>query len=161
LSAVRKAVDLPILRKDFVIDAFQIEEARIVGADAVLLIVGVLDDAKLADLYAITTEHGLTALVEIHDAAELARALKLKPRLIGINARDLRTFHTDLKTVRELAAHVPSGLTLVAESGIHTAADVEAMAAVGARAVLVGESLITAGDRAAKVREFSGVKRKP
>ncbi|MHB8627512.1 MAG: indole-3-glycerol phosphate synthase TrpC [Aggregatilineales bacterium] len=158
LGAVRKAVHLPILRKDFVIDAFQIEEARMVGADAILLIVGVLDDAKLADLYAISVEHGLTALVEVHDAGELDRALKLKPRLIGINARDLRTFHTDLNTIRQLAARVPSNVTFVAESGIHTAADVEAMAAVGARAVLVGESLITATDCAAKVRELSGVK---
>jgi indole-3-glycerol phosphate synthase len=161
LSAVRKAVDVPILRKDFVIDAFQIEEARAVGADAALLIVGVLDDAKLADLYAITAEHGLSALVEVHDAAELDRALKLEPRLIGVNARDLRTFRTDLNTIRQLAARVPSEITLVAESGIHTAADVEAMAAAGARAVLVGEALITAADRTAKVRELSGVKRKP
>jgi indole-3-glycerol phosphate synthase len=161
LSKVRKAVDLPILRKDFVIDTIQIEEARAVGADAILLIVGVLDDAKLTDLFTIATEHGLIALVEVHDAVELERVLKLKPRLIGINARDLRTFHTDLNTIRELAVQVPADVTLVAESGIHTAADVEAMAAVGARAVLVGEALITAVDRAAKVRELSGVKRKP
>lgn len=161
LSAVRNAVELPILRKDFVIDAFQIAEARAVGADAILLIIGILDDTKMADLYTITGEYGLTALVEVHGAGELERALKIKPRLIGINARDLRTFHTDLNTIRQLAARVPSEVTLVAESGIQTAADVEAMAAAGARAVLVGEALITAVDCAAKVRELSGVKRKP
>ena len=160
LSAVRESVDLPILRKDFVIDAFQIEEARSVGADAILLITGVLDDSKLADLYANAVERGLTALVEVHDFAELERAMKFKPRLIGINARDLRTFHTDLNTIRELAARIPPDILYVAESGIHIAADVESMALQGARAVLVGEALITATDRAAKVRELSGVRRK-
>lgn len=159
LSAVRSGVDLPILRKDFVIDPFQIEEARSVGADAILLIVGVLNDFKLADLYQIAVEQGLTALVEVHDEAELDRALKLKPHLVGVNARDLRTFHTDLNTIRSLAARIPPDVPFVAESGIHTAADVESMAASGARAVLVGEALITAADRAAKVRELSGVRR--
>ena len=160
LTAVRRTVELPILRKDFVIDGFQIAEARAAGADAVLLIVGVLDDAKLVDLYADAAEQGLTAVIEVHDAAELERALKLPLRLLGINSRDLRTFRTDLNTVRELAVRVPSDITLVAESGIHTAADVEAMAGSGARAVLVGEALITAANRPHKVRELSGVKRK-
>ena len=159
LQAVRAAVDLPIIRKDFVIDSFQVSEARAVGADAVLLIVGVLDDAKLADLYAIITGHGLTALIEVHDDGELDRALQLSPKLVGINARDLRTFHTDLGTIRRLATNVPKGVTLVAESGIHTAADVQSMAEAGASAVLVGEALIVAADRPAKVRELSGVPR--
>lgn len=162
LRAVRAAVDLPILRKDFVIDAFQVREARAAGADAVLLIVGVLDDSRLADLYAMVVAHGLTALIEVHDDTELERALRLSPKLIGINARDLRTFHTDLGTVQRLAAHVPPEVILVAESGIHSAADVQAMAEAGASAVLVGEALITAGDvhRPAKIRELSGVPRK-
>jgi indole-3-glycerol phosphate synthase len=161
LQAVRAAVNLPILRKDFVINAFQVAEARAVGADAVLLIVGVLDDAKLADLYAIITEHGLTALIEVHDQTELDRALRMlpAPKLIGINARDLRTFHTDLDTIRRLAANVPTSISLIAESGIHAAADVKTMADAGASAVLVGESLIVAADRPAKVRELSSVKR--
>ncbi len=161
LRKVRAAVDLPILRKDFVIDAFQIDEARAVGADAILLIVGILDDALLADLYAVASDHGLAALVEVHDAAELERAQRLAPALIGINNRNLRTFETDLGTVERLAATIPLSRTrtLIAESGINSAADVAWMAAAGARAVLVGESLIVAADRAAKVRELSGVKR--
>jgi len=161
LRAVRAAVDLPILRKDFVIDAFQVSEARAVGADAVLLIVGVLDDARLADLYEIVREQGLTALIEVHSEAELDRACRLwpMPKLIGINARDLHTFRTDLGTIRRLAVNVPASVTLIAESGIHSAPDVQAMAEAGASAILVGESLIVAADRPAKVRELSGVKR--
>ncbi len=159
LRAVRAAVELPILRKDFVIDEFQIKEARAAGADAVLLIVGVLDDVLLADLYAMVTAADLTALLEVHDESEVERALKLSPQLIGINNRDLRTFKTDLGTTQRLARHVPPEVTLVSESGIHSAADVAAMAEAGARAVLVGESLIVAADRAAKVCELAGVRR--
>lgn len=161
LRAVRARVELPILRKDFVIDAFQIVEARAAGADAVLLIVGVLEDALLADLYAAAGEYGLAALIEVHDAQEIERALKLAPKLIGINNRDLRTFQTDLGTTQRLAKHVPPNTTLVAESGIHSAADAALMAAAGARAVLVGEALIVTPDRAAKVQEISGVRIKP
>jgi len=159
LRAVRAAVKLPILRKDFVIDAFQIEEARGVGADAILLIVGILDDALLADLYAVATAHGLAALVEVHDAAEMDRALRLNARLIGINNRDLRTFKTDLATTETLAKGVPPSVTLVGESGIFAAADVERMAQAGASAILVGESLIKATDRAAQLRKLTGVRR--
>lgn len=159
LQAVRAVIDLPILRKDFVIDAFQIREARAAGADAVLLIVGVLDDALLAELHTIASECGLSALIEVHDEAELERALKLSVRLIGINNRNLRNFETDLGTTERLARHIPPEITLVAESGIHSAVDVAAMAEAGARAVLVGESLIVAENRAAKVRELAGIRR--
>ncbi len=157
LRAVRAAVDLPILRKDFVVDAYHLAEARAVGADAALLIVGVLDNAKLTDLYVEAVSYGLTALIEVHDEHELERALKLRPRLIGINNRDLRTFRTDLHTTIRLAKLVPVDVIVVAESGIQSSADVQAMAAAGARAVLVGEALVTATSRAAKVRELSSV----
>lgn len=159
LRAVRAVVEVPILRKDFVIDEFQIKEARAAGADAVLLIVGVLDDTLLADLYTVVSKHGLIALIEVHDEGELDRALTLSPQLIGINNRDLRTFKTDLATTQRLARCIPPEVTLVAESGISSAADVAAMAAAGARAVLVGESLIMAADRAAKVQELARVHR--
>jgi len=159
LIAVRAAVDLPILRKDFVIADYQLAEARAVGADAALLIVGVLDDAKLADLYAAAIGRGLTPLVEVHDAEEVARALRLSPTppLIGVNNRDLRTFHTDLAITVQLAALIPPEVTLIAESGINSAAAVARMAAAGARAVLVGEAIVTAPDRPAKVNELSNV----
>ncbi len=157
VRAMAPVVTLPILRKDFVIDAFQITEARAVGADAVLLIVGILEDALIADLYATARDHGLSVLVEVHDDAELERALRLDPQMIGINNRNLRTFETDLANTERLAKNVPPPITLVAESGLHSAADVARMAAAGARAVLVGEALITAEDRGAKIRELSGV----
>jgi indole-3-glycerol phosphate synthase len=159
LSEVRTSVKLPILRKDFVVDVFQLREARAVGADAILLIVGILDDALLHDLHTEANAYGLAALVEVHDAAELERALKINPKIIGINNRDLRTFKTDLNTTAELAKNVPKEITLVAESGIFTADDVRRAAATGAHAILVGESLITAVDRPAKLRELTTVAR--
>jgi indole-3-glycerol phosphate synthase len=161
LKAVRDSVKLPVLRKDFIISEAQIAEAESANADAVLLIVAILDDARLRALFGEARETGIATLIEVHTEEEMERALKLSPPLIGINNRDLHTFKVDLEVTRRLATLVPPDVTLVAESGIHTASDVEAMAAVGARAVLVGESLITAADRAAKVRELSGVKRKP
>ncbi len=157
LRAVRAAVDVPVLRKDFVIDFYQVYEARAAGADAVLLIVAALDDAQLANLYALARSLDLTALVEVHDEAELDRALHVGARVIGINNRDLHTFNVDLGTTARLAQRVPARVTLVAESGIHRAADVQAMAAAGARAVLVGEAVVQADDTAARVRKLSGV----
>jgi indole-3-glycerol phosphate synthase len=157
LRAVRAAVDVPVLRKDFVLDFYQVYEARAAGANAVLLIVAALDDAQLADLYALVRSLDLTALVEVHDEAELDRALHIGARVIGINNRDLHTFNVDLGTTARLAQRVPARVTLVAESGVHRAADVEAMAAAGARAVLVGEAVVQANDTAARVRELSGV----
>ncbi|PJF36856.1 MAG: indole-3-glycerol phosphate synthase TrpC [Candidatus Thermofonsia Clade 1 bacterium] len=160
LQAARRAAELPVLRKDFIIDERQIVEARAYGADAILLIAAILDDAKLRDLIAAANAHGLAALVEVHTQAELERVLQLDVALIGINNRDLRTFKVDLNTFRTLAPLVPAHLTLVAESGIYTAEDVAVMAAHGAHAILVGESLVKAPDIAAQVRQLSAVLRR-
>lgn len=157
LQAVRQAVRLPVLRKDFVIDPYQIYEARAAGADAVLLIVGILGDNDLRDFYALIRELGMEVLVEVHNEAELERALAISPRVIGVNNRDLRTFEVDLATTERLRAHIPDDVLLVAESGIHTRADVERVAAMGADAILVGTSLMRAKNVAQKVREFVGV----
>ena len=155
LVAVRAVVGVPVLRKDFVIDSHQVYEGRAAGADAVLLIVAALDDAQLADLHAQVMALGMAALVEIHDEDELERALRLNPPLIGINNRDLRTFSVDLATTARLAPRVPQNVTLVAESGIFTGADVRDMGRLGVHAVLVGEALVKAGNTAAKVTELS------
>ena len=157
LRAIRQAVGLPLLRKDFIIDPYQVAEARAAGADAVLLIVAALTDDQLAHLHAEVTEFGMAALVEVHDEAELARAVVVGATLIGVNNRDLRTFDVDLNTTGRIAASVPDNVTLVAESGIKNVADVAQMGLLGAHAVLVGESLVTAEDTAAKVRELAGV----
>lgn len=156
LTAARAAVSVPVLRKDFVLDPYQVYEARAAGADAVLLIVAALDDACLADLHALVTGLGMAALVEVHDEAELARALALGAPLIGVNNRDLRTFAVDLATTERLARLLPADVTLVAESGIFSGTDVRRMGAAGAHAVLVGEALVTAPDVAARVRELGG-----
>lgn len=143
-----------VLRKDFIFDAYQVYEARAAGADALLLIAAVLKDSEMADLLALTRKLGLTALVEVHNRAELERVLPLQPRLIGVNNRDLRDFSVDLNTCIELRQHVPPEICFVAESGIHTAADVRRLAAEGVDAILVGESLVKSKDVAAKVREL-------
>lgn len=155
LTTVRNAVRLPVLRKDFVIDPYQVYEGRAAGADAVLLIVAALEDAQLADLHALIAGLGMAALVEVHNESELERALAIRPRLIGINNRDLKTFNVDLRTTARLAAHVPAGVTLVAESGIRDGADVRHMGRAGAHAVLVGETLVTAASPGNMVRELS------
>jgi indole-3-glycerol phosphate synthase len=155
LTTARAAVSVPVLRKDFVLDPYQVYEARATGADAVLLIVAALDNARLADLHALIIELNMAALVEVHDEAELERALALGAPLIGVNNRDLRTFTVDLATTERLARLVPPDVTLVAESGIFSGADVRRMGAAGAHAVLVGEALVTAPDIAARVRELS------
>jgi indole-3-glycerol phosphate synthase len=149
----------PLLRKDFIIDPYQVYEARAYGADALLLIVAALDDATLAALLALTHELGMQALVEVHDEAELDRALAAGARIIGVNNRDLRTFETTLETTARLARRLPEHdrPVLVSESGIATAADVARVRAWGADAVLVGEALVTAPDIAARVRELAGV----
>ena len=154
LTSIRTAVDLPLLRKDFVVDAFQIYEARVIGADAILLIAAALSPAQLVDYRALAGEIGMTALVEVHTEAEMHVALGAGARLIGINSRDLNTFVTDLGTVERLAAMVPDGVTLVAESGIKTPADVRRVADAGAKAVLVGETFMRAPDIGAAVREL-------
>ncbi len=146
LAQAREAAGLPVLRKDFTIDPYQVSEARLLGADCVLLIMAVLDDAALAACLERAREEGLAALVEVHDAAELDRALAEGPGLIGINNRNLHTFETRLQTSVDLAAEVPAGVTLVAESGIHTRADMERLRSAGLTAFLVGESLMRSAD---------------
>lgn len=159
LRRVHKTVDVPLLRKEFILDPYQLLEARAAGTDAILLIVACLEDALLADLHTQTVELGMTALIEAHDETEMERALALSPSLVGINNRDLRDFTVDLDTTVRLAAMSPPDVTLVGESGIYTAADVQRLADSGVHAVLVGESLILADDRPAKIRELSGVSR--
>ncbi len=156
LRAVRGAIDVPILRKDFTIDEAQICEARAAGADAVLLIAAILTDEQLAAFQARAGELGLAALIEVHDEVELRRVLTLKPSLIGINNRDLRTFRTDLMTTEALRPLIPPACTVVGESGIHTRADVERLRRAGVQAILVGESLILADDIAAQVQALIG-----
>jgi len=157
LRQIRAAVDLPLLRKDFVIDARQIAEAVEWGADAVLLIVAILDDAQLQEFHELATGVGLAALVEVHDAEELRRASVLEAPLIGVNNRNLKNFMVDLGTTEVLAAQLDLSQTLlVAESGIHSRVDVERLKAAGAKAILVGESLMREADIAAKVRELGG-----
>jgi indole-3-glycerol phosphate synthase len=161
LRRVRAAVELPLLRKDFVIDPLQVWEARAAGADAVLLIVRILEDARMADLLALAAELGMAALVEAHDAAEVRRALDAGATLLGINNRDLDTFRTDLELSVRLAPGVPAGVTLVAERGIRTAADVARLGAAGVDAVLVGESLMRQPDVPAAAAALCGQARNP
>jgi len=161
LTAIKEAfrerdIHLPVLRKDFIFDPYQILAARVAGADAVLLIMAVLGDHEYRDLLAYAHELGMTALVEVHDQRELERALKENPRVIGVNNRDLRTFTVDLQTTARLRAAIPDHVLLVSESGIRNAEDVRALKEMGADAMLVGESLVKLGGsaRARKVREL-------
>ncbi len=152
LRQIRAAVKLPLLRKDFIIDERQILEAIEWGADAILLIVAILTDEQLAKFHSLAIEAGLAVLVEVHDEEELERALKISPPLIGVNNRNLKTFKVDLATTEKLAKKISAGEILVAESGIHSRADVERLKKCGAKAILVGESLMKNGDIKAKVR---------
>jgi indole-3-glycerol phosphate synthase len=155
LREVRSAARLPLLRKDFIIDERQIWESITYGADAILLIVRILDDATLKHLQGVAAGAGLTVLVEVHDEAELDRALAAGARLIGVNNRDLDTFKVDLGTTERLAAKLPKDILLVAESGIHTRADVTRVARAGAGAILVGEALMKSpAGIAAKISEL-------
>jgi indole-3-glycerol phosphate synthase len=175
LRQIRVAVKLPLLRKDFIIDARQILEAVEWGADAILLIVAILSDDQLKKFHSLAAEAGLAALVEAHDEGELARALKIGATLIGVNNRDLKNFKVDLATTERLAAKMENGRwkmakastpssilnsppspLLVSESGIHTRADVERLKQCGANAILVGESLVRGGGIQAKIRELIG-----
>jgi indole-3-glycerol phosphate synthase len=160
LEAVRAAVDAPVLRKDFAVDEYQIYEARAHGADAILLIVRIVDDAQLRDYHTLARSLGLGALVEVHDEAELDRALAVDALVFGVNNRNLADFTVSLATTEQLAPCVPPGKIIVAESGVHTRTDVERVAKAGGHAVLVGEALMRAGDVAAKVKELSSVKRR-
>lgn len=146
LTAARQACPLPLLRKDFIIDPYQVWEARAIGADAILLIVAALDDQRLQALEALALELGLAVLVEVHDRDELARAQRLRTPLIGVNNRDLRTFETRLETTLELLPLVAAERLLVTESGIHGPADVARLRAAGIHAFLVGEAFMRAPD---------------
>jgi len=146
LTAARNACALPVLRKDFIVDPYQVAESRAMGADAILLIVAALDDAALASLYARAREFGMAVLVEVHDERELERALVLAPRLIGINNRNLRTFETSLATTIELLSGIPADTLVVTESGILAPADVARLRSHGVHAFLVGEAFMRAED---------------
>jgi indole-3-glycerol phosphate synthase len=156
LVAARAAVSLPVLRKEFLVDPWQVAEARALGADAILVILAMIDDALAADLMSEAKAYGMDALVEVHDAAELARAVALGATLIGVNNRDLRSFVTDLAVTERLAAAVPPDALLVTESGIFTAADAQRLARAGAKAMLVGESLMRQADVTAATRTLLG-----
>jgi indole-3-glycerol phosphate synthase len=149
LAAARDAVDLPVLRKDFMLDPYQIVESRALGADCVLLIMAALEDDHATELAAVAREQGLDVLVEVHDEAELDRALRVDARLIGVNNRNLKTLQVDLAITERLAPRLPADRLLVAESGLYTADDLARMHRVGASIFLVGESLMRQDDVAA------------
>jgi indole-3-glycerol phosphate synthase len=152
LIAARAACALPVLRKDFMVDPWQVAESRAIGADAVLIIVAALDDGVMAEIEAAALERGMDVLVEVHNEAEMERAARLKSRLIGVNNRDLKRFVTDLATTEHLAPLAPEGTLLVSESGIGSHADLVRLSGCGARSFLVGESLMRQGDVAAATR---------
>ncbi len=154
LAAARAEIDLPVLRKDFILDPYQVVEARAIGADCILLIMAALGDGQAAELGDAAARLGMDMLVEIHDESELARALALDGGMIGINNRDLKTLETDLATSRRLAPLVPEGRPVVAESGLSTPADLAAMRDIGVTGFLIGEALMRAPDVGAAVRSL-------
>ena len=154
LEQARAACTLPVLRKDFIVDEVQVHEARAMGADCVLLIAACLDDAELADLEACARGHGMDVLVEVHDAAELERALALRTRLVGVNNRNLRSFEVSLDTTLDLLPRVPGDRLLVTESGILARADVQRMRAAGVHAFLVGEAFMRAPEPGTALAEL-------
>jgi len=156
LEAIRGAVALPILRKDFILDPYQIEESRAFGADAVLVIVAATDTRQRRDLLAAAAALDLDAIVEVHDEAELGAAIEAGATIVGINNRDLRTFRTTLAVSERLLPLVPPSVIAVCESGLRTAADVERLGALGARAFLIGEALIESPDPGRRLRELLG-----
>jgi indole-3-glycerol phosphate synthase len=156
LRQIRAAVDLPLLRKDFIIDPYQVYEARAAGADAVLLIAECLDDQQLAELHGQIVALGMTALVELYEPANLARVLRIGARLVGVNNRDLHTFRVDLEHTLQLRREIPADRILVGESGIRTRQDVLRLEAAGVQAMLVGETLMARADIGSAVNELLG-----
>lgn len=156
LRAVRTAVDVPLLRKDFMFDPYQVYEARAAGADCILLIVAMLDDRELSQLHSLARELGMAALIEVHDEDEFARAERLGARLIGINNRDLRTFVTDIAVTERLLRDYRGDALVVAESGIDSAEHIRKLDRVGAGAFLIGESLLRGGNPAGRLGELLG-----
>ena len=156
LSSIRDVVDVPLLRKDFTIDPYHIYQARIAGADAILLIVAALTPENLSEFMDIAASLSLASLVEVHIEAELEIALDVGAEIIGINNRDLRTFHTDLATTFRLRESIPAEKVVVSESGIYTRADVESLRDAGVNAILVGESLMRSSDIGEQVRKLTG-----
>lgn len=153
---IGKAVSLPILRKDFIIDPYQINEARVLGADALLLIARLLEAGELRDFIGLSSELGLAALVEVHDGADVEKAVTSGAKIVGVNNRDLATFRTDLTVSIGLARRVPKGVTVVSESGIDSRGDIEMLMEAGIHAFLVGESLMREQDIGKKLRELLG-----
>ena len=156
LDAVRKAIDIPILRKDFMVDEYQFFEARAHGADVILLIVAALSKSQLKDFFDVATELQMAALIEVHTADELERALEISPRIIGVNSRNLKTLEVDPAAFSDLIPRIPAELIRVAESGISSRADVEFAQNSGAKAILVGEALVTSGDPDLAMRTLLG-----
>ncbi|MBC8159236.1 MAG: indole-3-glycerol phosphate synthase TrpC [Alphaproteobacteria bacterium] len=156
LIQARKACGLPVLRKDFMLEPYQVVEARALGADCILIIMAAIGDAQAAELTAAAAEYGMDALIEVHDEAELDRALGVEGQLLGINNRNLKTLDVDLATTERLAARVPDDRVLVCESGIYQTADLQRMAKVGANCFLVGESLMRQNDVEAATRALLG-----
>ena len=154
LIAASAACALPVIRKDFMVDPWQVTEARAIGADAILIIVAALDDVEMAELEAAATELDMDCLVEVHDETELERALRLQSRLIGVNNRDLRDFTVDLGRTEALAKRMPTGTQIVAESGLATKADLDRLAAAGVHRFLVGETLMRQADVEAATRKL-------
>ena len=156
LTAIKERVNIPVFRKDFIIDTLQVYEARAAGADALLLIAAILSDSQLAELYRKAHQLGMQVLIEVHSKEELERVLPLQPKMIGINNRDLRTFHTDLETTARLLPHIPEDILVISESGIATAEDIRWLSEQGVRGVLVGEHLMRQQDLATAIQELMG-----
>jgi indole-3-glycerol phosphate synthase len=156
LVSVREAVKIPVLRKDFIVTEFQVYETRALGADLLLLIVAALNDAQLKDYYTIATDLGMNVLIEVHDKVEIERALKISPRIIGVNARNLKTLEINENAFNDLLPVIPGEILRVAESGISTREQVREAEAKGAKAILVGETLVRAGDPAHAISTLLG-----
>jgi indole-3-glycerol phosphate synthase len=157
LATVRGAVQIPILRKDFMVDEYQFYEARAYGADVVLLIVAALSSHQLKDYFEMATELGMASVIEVHTHDELERAMEIKPRIIGINSRNLKTLEVDQRVFAQLLPEIPSEIIRVAESGISTRSEVESAEGFGADAILVGEALVRAGDPISTLQALRGL----